>query len=230
MSTYLALSPVSSKGQRTKEHILDSAEGLFAQRGFDGVSMRDVAEQADIRIGLLTYHFPSKDQLFENVVARRATELNEARQQGLAALNEPTLERVLDAFLQPLLQRIHASRPGWRDYARLILHLSQDARWSELSAMYFGAIGHTVIEHMRRAEPGLTADGATRGYVYVVSVMMGMFAATGLLDRFSGGRLSSADALAQYPSMLRFAVAGVVALAEARPAPRKPRPASRRKL
>ena len=218
MSTAVTTLLTSTKGQRTKEHILNAAEASFAERGFDGVSMRDVADRADIRIGLLTYHFPAKDQLFESVFGRRAAELNDARRHGLAALKNPTLEQVLDAFLKPLLHRI--DRPGWRDYARLSLHLSQDSRWVDLSALHFGSTGGLVIDYMRKAVPGLSADDAARGYVYVVSIMMGVFAATGLLDNFSQGRLVSSDALKQYPSMLRFAVAGVQALAASKPVPK----------
>lgn len=218
MSTAVTTLLTSTKGQRTKEHILDAAEALFAERGFDGVSMRDVADRAEIRIGLLTYHYPAKDQLFESVFGRRAVELNDARRASLAALESPTLEQVLDAFLKPLLHRIE--QPGWRDYARLSLHLSQDARWVDLSAVHFGETGSLVISYMRTAVPGLSADDAARGYVYVVSIMMGVFAATGLVDSFSQGRLVSSNASKQYPSMLRFAVAGVQALAESKPLPK----------
>ena len=55
----------------TKETILRAAEELFRQKGFNGVSMRDVAERAGIRVGNLTYYYPKKEQLVEAIFAQR---------------------------------------------------------------------------------------------------------------------------------------------------------------
>lgn len=206
---FVSTPPPLAKGQRTKERILDAAEALFAKHGYDGVAMRMVADAAGLRLGLLSYHFASKELLFETVVGRRAADLNSARTSRLRALAAPTLEEVLDAFLSPFLERIEAGDSGWRAYARLIAHVAQDSRWLDLSSRYFGAVGQETIDRMRAAEPGLSIDGAIRGYVHLVSVMMGVFAATGLLDRFSSGRMASDNIKAHYWPMIQFAAAGI---------------------
>ncbi len=53
----------------TAARILEKAAVAFARYGFDGVSMRDVAQACDISPGLLTYHFPKKSDLFHACVA-----------------------------------------------------------------------------------------------------------------------------------------------------------------
>jgi AcrR family transcriptional regulator len=52
----------------TKEKLLDVAARLFAERGFDGVSVRDIVREADANLGAVTYHFGGKEQLFAAVI------------------------------------------------------------------------------------------------------------------------------------------------------------------
>ena len=55
----------------TREKILRCAEALFLQKGYNGVSLRDIAEAAQIRVGNLTYYYPRKELLVEAIFARR---------------------------------------------------------------------------------------------------------------------------------------------------------------
>jgi len=59
-----------SKGERTQARILDAAEDLFAERGYAGTTLRDVAEAVDLRIPSLYNHFPSKEALYHAVLER----------------------------------------------------------------------------------------------------------------------------------------------------------------
>jgi AcrR family transcriptional regulator len=54
----------------TREVILDTAERLFALRGFDGVALRDLAREMDLTAPSLYNHFPSKQALYEAVLER----------------------------------------------------------------------------------------------------------------------------------------------------------------
>jgi AcrR family transcriptional regulator len=58
------------KGEHTAERILDAAEALFAERGYAGTSLRDVAARVELRIPSIYNHFPSKDALYAAVLAR----------------------------------------------------------------------------------------------------------------------------------------------------------------
>ncbi|MFC3827676.1 TetR/AcrR family transcriptional regulator [Niastella sp. GCM10012298] len=55
-----------------KEHILRIAEQLFAEKGFDGTSVRDIAQLANVNIAMVSYYFGSKEKLIEVLIAERA--------------------------------------------------------------------------------------------------------------------------------------------------------------
>ena len=58
------------KGEITAERILNAAEELFAERGYAGTSLRDVADRVGLRVPSLYNHFESKDSLYAAVLAR----------------------------------------------------------------------------------------------------------------------------------------------------------------
>jgi AcrR family transcriptional regulator len=52
-----------ARGLATRRRVLDAAEALFAQRGYEAASMADVAERAGVSVGTLYHHFPDKRAL-----------------------------------------------------------------------------------------------------------------------------------------------------------------------
>ena len=94
----------------TKERILAAAEALFAQRGFDGASLRQLTASAGVNLAAVNYHFGSKEKLVEQVFKRRLDALIQHR---LAELDKiagrpgTTLEDVLAAYIRPALELSH---------------------------------------------------------------------------------------------------------------------------
>ena len=58
------------RGEQTADRILDAAEDLFAERGYAGATLRDVAKRVGIRIPSLYNHFESKERLYSAVLDR----------------------------------------------------------------------------------------------------------------------------------------------------------------
>lgn len=200
--------PPLGKAERTKEAILDAAEARFADDGYDSVSMRDVADGAGVPLGLINYHFGTKEKLFQAVIARRAEELNARRRAALAAISTapPSIEAVLGAFLRPYLELTLNGGPGWRSYGKLIAQTGQSHRWCTLITNQFGEVARLFIDALVKAEPRLSSELAARGYVHMVSIMVGIFAANDLLDITSGGKQSSRDLERAYDCAIPFLV------------------------
>src|SRR6201996_1683159 len=55
-----------------REHILVVAEQLFGEKGFDGTSVRDIAQAAGVNLAMISYYFGSKEKLLEAMVEFRA--------------------------------------------------------------------------------------------------------------------------------------------------------------
>jgi AcrR family transcriptional regulator len=94
----------------TSDRILHTAERLFADLGYNNVSVRDIAAKADVNSALIRYHFGSKEGLLVEVYKRHCEPLIEERMRGLAAaLNlqgRKRVEGIIEAFVRPALAQV----------------------------------------------------------------------------------------------------------------------------
>ena len=101
----------------SRDKLLDAAEELFALRGFGGVGLAEVAEQAGFGKASLFHHFPSKAELYCAVMARVLTMLDDALVRALAEGGDPT-ER-LDRWVDTTIDVLAANRA----YPRLLVRV-----------------------------------------------------------------------------------------------------------
>lgn len=88
----------------TKAKILDAAEKLFGQHGFDATSLREITNEAQVNLAAVNYHFQSKESLIDAVIVRRLEPVNRHRLEMLdAAGPSPRLEQIVEAFVSPVL-------------------------------------------------------------------------------------------------------------------------------
>jgi len=64
-------SPLPTKGERTRQQLLDAAYALFLEQGYAGTSMRQISERTDLTLSGIYNHFPSKDAIFVEVLISR---------------------------------------------------------------------------------------------------------------------------------------------------------------
>lgn len=92
-----------------REHILVVAEQLFGEKGFDGTSVRDIAQQAGVNLAMISYYFGSKEKLLESLIEFRAgytygvlEELN--KDQSLTPWDR--IERLVDFYVDRILNNL----------------------------------------------------------------------------------------------------------------------------
>src|SRR5580704_10137042 len=92
----------------TKTKLLDTADRLFAAKGFEAVSHRDIALAATVNIAAVNYHFGSKREFIRAVIKRHVDAINAQRLAALAKAEReagiapvPT-DKLLEAFLSPV--------------------------------------------------------------------------------------------------------------------------------
>lgn len=111
--------PVESFGQGETALIL-AAERLFAERGIDGVSLRQINQAAEHKnTAAAHYHFGSKDGLVQAVLSYRLPRLDERRGELLQRSETRDLRFYLEAFIRPLAEEL-LPREGGNYYIRFI--------------------------------------------------------------------------------------------------------------
>lgn len=92
-------------GEQTRTNILDVAEQICAEEGFEAFSIRVIAERAQVNVSAINYHFKSKEGLFEEMFQRRVLPLNEERirllDECVAGRGKPRVEDVVRCFVAP---------------------------------------------------------------------------------------------------------------------------------
>ena len=72
-----------------KEEILDAAEEIFADEGFFGASVKNIAERADFSVGMIYHFFKSKEGLYDAVIGRRMDEAYELGVKAASRAKDP---------------------------------------------------------------------------------------------------------------------------------------------
>ncbi len=110
----------------TRERILDAAEALFMEHGFEATSVRLITATAGANLAAANYHFGSKEELFQAVLTRRLDPMNQERVALLdrfereAAPNALACPRILDALFIPALKLARDPARGGANFLRLL--------------------------------------------------------------------------------------------------------------
>ncbi len=143
----------ASQDTEVRRRILDSAERLFAQRGFDSASVRDITTAAKCNIAAVNYHFGSKENLYQQVFEKHLEVLRERRIAGIRRIvaekgEDLTLEQLLEAFAAAFLDPILDRNRG-RTLIRLMMREMTDPRLPE--TLFFDEVIHPVLQVLRDA-------------------------------------------------------------------------------
>jgi AcrR family transcriptional regulator len=110
----------------TRTRILDAAEELFMQHGFEATSMRLLTSKAGVNLAAVNYHFGSKDALIEAVFRRRLDPMNAERIAALERIEREAEgrplapEAIIRAFIGTGLRMIEDAKGGGRNFIRLL--------------------------------------------------------------------------------------------------------------
>src|SRR5438552_4682631 len=125
-------------GMRTRARLLDSALDLIAERGEDGVVLRELTETAGANIAAVSYHFGSLKSLCDAAVEQALEAYLGAQQEAVSRLGpDSTLETLAAAFARPMMRALAA---GGRDLAvmRIVARAGLDPPrgWDRLDARF----------------------------------------------------------------------------------------------
>ena len=178
-------------GVLTRHRLLDAAEQLFSERGFDGVSMRDIALASGVTLALANYHFGTKDGLFRAVIERRVPEVSLRRRAALAkvspqATGNDAIRAVLDALARPWVEM--RRQPGGMAYTRLIAREAGDPLEASRGIVetHLDPIAREFIAAMVRALPGVPRRRVEWSYHFFIGALLLIMANPDRVQRLSG--------------------------------------------
>jgi AcrR family transcriptional regulator len=196
----------------TRDRILDSAEALFAERGFNRASVRAITEGAGANLAAVNYNFGSKMDLIRAVLERRVGPLNAERLRRLderTATGACSLEEVVDAFIGPAL----SSLQGASDRATLARLLgmafaqpSEELR--DILLEQFGPVIDRFVAALVRVLPDLTRQQVYWRFHFMIGALGYSVAFGGLAASYSGGLCDPADSETVRRQLGCFLVAG----------------------
>jgi AcrR family transcriptional regulator len=211
-------------GINTQQRLLDAAELLFSEYGYEGTSLRTIAEAADEHVGLTTYYFKTKDRLFDSVIQRRAVEMHRQRLAGLKEIGFDArtplelIRAIIWAYAGPMINARSGASLQWQAHVRIMAGLINQKRWVPLIRKHYDPCAAVFLEHYRRALPEAHFDALLNAFSYVSSIMLYVCSFT---DRFGQWKEDQSQTERQrlqiaIDDFMDFACAGFMTLAQKR--------------
>ncbi|AJY41053.1 TetR family transcriptional regulator [Burkholderia humptydooensis] len=194
----MAVRQASRQSGGTKARILDAAEDLFIEHGFEAMSMRQITSRAAVNLAAVNYHFGSKEALIHAMLSRRLDQLNEERLRILDRFDAQlgphvTCEHVLGAMFIPALQASRDPQRGGRAFLRLIgrAYTDPSAFVRNFLTAHYATVAGRFFDAFQRALPNLPRAELGWRLHYAIGALSGALAGAeteSLIDEFTQGR------------------------------------------
>src|ERR1051326_990751 len=92
-----------------REHIINSAIELFAEKGFEGTSIRDLAAKANMNVAMVNYYFGSKEKLFECMLKQKAAYTKDVLEEIVKNKELSEIEKI-DRIIDSYVSRLFSNR------------------------------------------------------------------------------------------------------------------------
>lgn len=169
------------KGEATRARLLEEAMRLFAERGYEGVGTRALAEAACSNVALITFHFGSKRGLYEAAIEHVEQRLStvvvpaeETLRAGLAASDARpgALMELVRGLTHDLLTRLLTNSPTPGFFQLLSHEMHQQGPLSERLWQVFSPVLHTMEDVLVAASaPDLRARARMASFLHIVAIL-----------------------------------------------------------
>jgi AcrR family transcriptional regulator len=200
-----------------KRKLLEAAEELFAAKGFEAVSVRDVTQAAGMNVSAVNYHFGGRDAFVELVMTRCLGQVMEERLMQLDAVERrwpgrgAPLEEILEAFVRPLLSRVGQSALSEELFYRLMGRVF--ATHGDGMPVSLDRQMHAVIDRFNeafaKALPSISRDDLWWRLHTLSGGLIHLLIHRGAIQKWSGPSTEIPTMGVLMDRFIRFAVAGL---------------------
>ena len=207
----------ASGGRGPKTRLLEAAEKLFAEHGFDGVSVRDITKEASANVAAVNYHFGSRDGLVKAVISKYIAPIHEERFLRLEEVEKKhgdtpvPVEELLEAFVGPLLEQVRKSEKSGRLFGKILGRIfSVPGSTSHDVDSGFDSLMVKFARALVKSVPHLSLDDAIWRLNLSTGVMTHVLVQAEVPERSLRGYDSTEDMVDEgIDRFVRFAAAGI---------------------
>jgi len=202
----------------TKNKIVNAAEVLFSNKGFNGTSLREITSQAEVNLAAVNYHFGSKKELIKAVMSRYMNELAPRLESAFGVLcneqDKPSLIEVFSAFIDPLLHLNNFKNNGTSIFLQLLGRGYTDSqgflRWF-LTTQYPDVFAN-FTQAVHKAYPELSAEEMFwRLHFTMGTIVFTMSSSEALIDIAQNDFNRQVDIAGVIKQVIPYVAAGVAA-------------------
>ncbi len=213
-SSKVSLNPTRS--ENTRNRLIRSAEHLFANRGFGGLTIREVARRSETNLASAHYHFGSKEAMVLEMLSSRIKPINQKRLHYLQNARKDsggkplkTIE-IFKALIVPIGEEISKSSHSRKTLALLVARsfTEPESFIQKMHSRFFGELCETFILELRKAHPQAKELDIYWNLHFAISSMLGALAQHRRLHDFSGGRCDDDNAEDMIHRLLIFVTNG----------------------
>jgi AcrR family transcriptional regulator len=210
----------------TRERILDAAEALFVEHGFEATSMRMITGRAGVNLASVNYHFGSKEALIQEVFRRRLTWLNEARLNALERFEAEAKgaplkpHQIVEAFFGVSLRMAADTEHGGHTFMRLLgrTYTEPSAFVRQFLADEYAAVVPRFKQALFRSLPDVPPEEILWRFHFMLGAMSYAIAGTDALQLVAEYELDEKDPGALARRLMPFLLGGLRApLADQQP-------------
>ncbi|MGB2808375.1 MAG: CerR family C-terminal domain-containing protein [Sedimentisphaerales bacterium] len=205
----------SGSDKPVHDRLLDAAEELFSEHGFEGASVRDIAADAGCNIAAVNYYFGGKDKLYTEVWRRHLLQMRDARLQAIEQVmsesgDKPSLEDLLRSFANAFVGPFRDENRS-RRFMNLMAREMIDQRVpvnlfvDEVVKPTMGAVREALL----RACPGLDESKIWLLIVFLAGQLMHVVHVKTMFEQTEIAEMPAFDLNEAVDNIVKFSAAGI---------------------
>jgi len=208
----------STANRRVQDRLLNAAEELFCEHGFESANIRDIAAAANCNIAAVNYYFGGKDKLYTEVWRRHLLLMRQTRIASIDKVmsrseGQPRLEDLLssyaNAFIKPMVDESRGRR-FIKLMAREMVdrHLPQNMFLEEMIIPVMTALQRALV----RTCPGLEQQKAQLAILSIVGQLIHTVLAETMFEQTDNPNIPKLDLTEVLNHIVKFSAAGIRAM------------------
>ena len=201
----------------TKDLILNAAEQLFAERGFDATSMRAITTAAGVNLAAVNYHFQSKENLLQALFMRRLDILNRKRMVLMDRYEAEykgrpiPLEKLVHALIEPMLDRTDEHPKSGNAFGMLMgrMYSSPQSSLGNILLADIQTFAERFKNAIQRTLPGIPTEDLYWRTFFALGSTVHTLASPHILQKISHGLCNPADRESALEKLVAFITAGL---------------------